>query len=190
MPAKNYLGVAYSVEHPVYVPAEDTFLLLREAKCHGKVLEIGTGSGLIAIYFAKQGFQVDAVDISRYALERASANCAMNRVSIGLAQSDLFSEVRGKYDTIIFNPPYLPVNDQIEGAEAWNGGSDGFHVIRRFLAGAPDHLSESGVIFMILSDLTDIDSLINEFSNFIFTRLGSEHFESETIHAYQLKLGR
>ncbi|MCL4452014.1 MAG: methyltransferase [Candidatus Thermoplasmatota archaeon] len=190
MPSKTYLGVAYNAEHPVYVPAEDTFLLLREANCHGKVLEIGTGSGLIAIYLAKQGLQVDAVDISKHALECASANCVANGVSIRLVQSDLFHDVRGKYDTIIFNPPYLPVNDQIEGAEAWNGGSDGFYVIRRFLEGAPDHLSESGVIFMILSDLTDINSLINEFSNFIFTRLGSEHFESETIYAYQLKLGR
>ena len=97
------------------------------------MLEIGTGSGLIAIYFAKNGYHVDAVDISRDALDCASGNCNLNGVSINLALSDLFQNVRGKYDTIIFNPPYLPTNDDIEGAEAWNGGSDGFAVIRRFL---------------------------------------------------------
>ena len=105
MPLKNYLGVLYNAEHPVYVPAEDSFLLLREAKCHGRVLEIGTGSGLLAIYFAKNGKQVDAVDISRDALDCASGNCILNGVSINLALSDLFQNVKGKYDTIIFNPP-------------------------------------------------------------------------------------
>ena len=190
MPVKNYLGVLYNAEHPVYVPAEDSFLLLREAKCHGRVLEIGTGSGLIAIYFAKNGYHVDAVDISRDALDCASGNCNLNGVSINLALSDLFQNVRGKYDTIIFNPPYLPTNDDIEGAEAWNGGSDGFAVIRRFLAEAPSYLADNGSIYLILSDLTNISNLVDEFRNFDFAMLGSEHFETETIHAFELKLGR
>jgi len=190
MPLKYYQGVLYKAEHPVYVPAEDSFLLLREVKCQGRVLEIGTGSGLIAIYFAKLGKEVDAVDISGEALDCASRNCNLNDVRINLVQSDLFQNIHGKYDTIIFNPPYLPTSDDIEGAEAWNGGLDGFAVIRRFLAGAPSHLADNGSIYLILSDLTDIRSLIQEFRNFDFLLLGSEHFETETIHAYRLTLGR
>jgi release factor glutamine methyltransferase len=190
MPVKNYMGVLYNAEHPVYVPAEDSFLLLREARCHGRVLEIGTGSGLIAIYFAKQGMKVEAVDISKVALDCASGNCNLNGVNINLVLSDLFQNVNGKYDTIIFNPPYLPANDDIEGAEVWNGGSDGFAVIRRFLADVPAYLTGNGSIYLILSDLTNIGSLIEEFRNFDFVPLGSEHFETETIQAYELTLRR
>ncbi|EQD65426.1 methyltransferase, partial [mine drainage metagenome] len=78
MPVKNYQGISYSADYPVYEPAEDTFLLLREAKCRGKVLEIGTGSGLIAIYLSRKGLQVDAVDISEKSLECARENCSIN----------------------------------------------------------------------------------------------------------------
>ncbi|EQD59328.1 methyltransferase [mine drainage metagenome] len=109
---------------------------------------------------------------------------------MNLYLSDLFQAVRGKYDTILFNLPYLPVSDSIEGSGAWDGGIDGFAVTRRFLPSAPDHLAAGGSIYMILSDLTDIDSLMREFQNLDFTLLGSENFESETIHAYELKIRR
>ncbi len=190
MPLKNYRGISYIVEYPVYEPAEDTFLLLRKAKCRGKVLEIGTGSGLIAIYFSRMGLQVDAVDISDNSLECARYNCSLNNVKVKLFHSDLYQAVKGKYDTILFNPPYLPVVDGTEGSVAWDGGIDGFAVTRRFLASTSGHLAEGGSIYMILSDLTNINSLVNEFSDFHFTLLGSEHFETETIHAYELKIRR
>lgn len=190
MPLKNYLGISYSAEYPVYEPAEDTFLLLRETKCRGKVLEVGTGSGLIAIYFSRMGLQVDAVDISENSLECARYNCSLNNAKVNLFHSDLFQAVKGRYDTILFNPPYLPVVDGIEGSGAWDGGVDGFAVTRRFLSGASGHLAEGGSIYLILSDLTNIDYLVNEFKHFHFTLLGSEHFETETIHAYELKIRR
>lgn len=149
---------------------------------------MGTGAGLAAINLAKGGFSVVAVDISDLSVECAQKNAALNGVDIQIIKSDLFSKTAGTFDTVLFNPPYLPVQDNIPGSGAWDGGKDGFAVIRRFLMSCRSHLNEGGHIFIILSDLTDIQQLQTEFKMFSFEIAGLRKFDFETIYCYRLVL--
>ena len=172
----------------VYEPSDDTFLVLDNVKCGNRTLEIGTGSGIISVYCAQKGSEVTSADISVKALECAEGNAVLNGVSISLKRSFLFSEISGIYDTIIFNPPYLPTEDNIEGSEQWDGGPDGFRVTRPFLEEADRFLAQDGSIFLILSDLTDIESLISEFRKYTFQEVASVSFDFERIILYELKI--
>jgi SAM-dependent methyltransferase len=71
----------------------------------GRALDLGTGSGYVAIYLARHGWDVDAVDISPRALELARRNAALNNVAPRIYASDMFGSVSGPYDVIAFNPP-------------------------------------------------------------------------------------
>lgn len=183
---QRYREVSYETCEGVYKPAEDTFLLIESVTCSGRVLEVGTGTGVVAISCAKNGFQTDATDISENALRCAKHNAEINGVMVTFFRSELFAAVSEKYDTILFNPPYLPVEDSFEGSEAWNGGPDGFGVVRKFLSQAVDHLNPGGRLFIILSDLTDIAGLIDEFPMLSFTLVGTQDFEFESIHCYRI----
>jgi release factor glutamine methyltransferase len=91
---------------------EDTFLLAQVsadvAPAHGYALDLGTGTGYVAIYLAQRGLRVDATDVSERALALARANAARNGVQVNLFRSDLFSAAGGPYDVIAFNPPMNP----------------------------------------------------------------------------------
>ncbi len=182
----SFRNVKYTVCEGVYEPSEDTYLLSGILGCVGNVLEIGTGTGVLAIYCALRNCNVTASDISGKALACAGKNMELNGISMKLVDSDLFSSIHGKYDEIIFNPPYLPSEDEFEGAEQWNGGKDGFEVTSRFLVDAGKHLAKGGKIRMILSDLTDIDKLISEFPEYSFKREREDRFDFESIYAYTL----
>ena len=78
------------------------------------------------------------------------------------------------------------MTDQLDGSEQWNGGTDGFLVTRRFLSELPEFLTDSGRAFMILSDLTDIGKLMNEFNNLMFIEIGKETFDFESIYCYEI----
>jgi len=146
--------------HPkVYEPSEDSYLLLGhiDVKEGEKVLEIGTGCGLIALHCAKIA-DVTATDINPYALTLTKENACFNDLKLRIVRSDLFEEVRGKCDVIIFNPPYLERDKPIEGGEgkewidkSWDGGAGGEEVILRFLSQARDFLRPSGRIYLLLS---------------------------------------
>lgn len=172
----------------VYEPAEDSYLMIEYARCGHTVLEIGTGSGIVSIHCALKGSEVDAVDINDGAVECALRNAGINGISINAFQSDLFDKVPvgKKYDTIIFNPPYLPTDDNVPGSEQWDGGSDGFRQVRPFLQEAPNRLTESGEIYLILSSLTDVDELKKEFPVLKFEELGSASFFFEKILVWRV----
>lgn len=183
----NYKGVIINRCIGVYEPAEDTFLMMNAIKCGENVLEIGTGTGIISIYCAANGSNCTATDINERSLECARSNAELNGVKIEFVHSNLFQNIVGKYDTIIFNPPYLPTEDNIEESEQWDGGPDGFMVIRPFLNTARKFLKKNGEVYLILSDLTDIDSLIAEFKNYNFNKLGEDTFESERIMVFSAR---
>ncbi len=71
----------------------------------GRALDVGTGTGYIAIYLAKRGWTVDAVDISSRALENARENARRNAVELNFFQSNLLDKVTGPYDAVAFNAP-------------------------------------------------------------------------------------
>ncbi|EQD26204.1 methyltransferase, partial [mine drainage metagenome] len=116
----------------VYPPSDDTFLLMESIKPGKNVIEIGCGTGLISVFCAKTGSNVTSVDINPLALNCTENNARLNSVTVNTVISDLFEKIDDAYDTVIFNPPYLPSDDDIEGAEQWNGGKDGFKVTRPF----------------------------------------------------------
>lgn len=183
---EKYLSI--SIEHcpEVYRPAEDTFLIMDHIIPGNRVLEIGCGSGIISVYCARMGRAVTCCDISQKALECTERNAIRNRVSLTILNSNLFQNVEGKYDTIIFNPPYLPVEDRIQEAEQWNGGQSGFDVIGPFLDKAGAYLDASGSIYIILSSLTNIEGLIEKYKNFVFKEKAHESYFFETLFLYQI----
>ncbi len=98
---------------------EDTWVLAEEARGRNagnsrRALDLGTGSGYVAIYLALHGWQVDAVDVSPRALELARRNAELNGVAPRVFQSNLFSAVCGPYDAIACNPPMRA--DETEGS--------------------------------------------------------------------------
>ena len=125
-----------------------------------RVLDLCTGNGSLAVIaaMAYPEIQVDASDISPAALEIARVNVARHSLDarIRVIESDLFAGLRGAYDLILCNPPYvtaesmaaLPAEYRAEPALALAGGEDGMDLIRRIVADAPRHLSEDGVLVL------------------------------------------
>ncbi len=146
----------------VYEPREDSYLLLRSVKCSSgeRVLDMGCGSGIIAVSAALQGAKVIAVDINKEAVKNTLFNARMNNVKIFVIAGDLFSPLKKslKFDKIFFNPPYLPEERDEKDALslAWGGGKDGIEIILRFLEELPDFLKENGKCFMIVSTLAKL----------------------------------
>jgi len=121
------------------------------------VLDLCTGSGCLAILAARHfpNAQIDAVDISKDALEVATRNVAEHELEgrVWLYHGDLFAPLGGKrYDLIISNPPYvdatsmagLPPECRAEPKLAFDGGADGLDIVRRILNEAGQHLAPEG----------------------------------------------
>lgn len=143
----------------VYPPSEDTQLLLDTMRIETgeRVLDMGTGSGILAVAAALEGGEVTAVDISPEALACARRNAGTNGVEIAFIESDLFRHVKGSFDVVIFNPPYLPTEEwsnSSKGDQQWDGGGDGVVTIERFLRDLPDHLAPEGKCYLLFSSLS------------------------------------
>lgn len=163
-------GRCLSLSRDVYSPAEDSFLLashvLRRAR--GKVLDVGTGSGVQAVLAASKADKVVAVDINEKALRLAKKNAKANRVlrKCDFRHGNLFSTVKKgeKFDVIVCNPPYLPTgeNDNVSGPidSAWNGGADGRKVIDPFLEDFDAHLAHGGELLLLHCHLADTSKTI------------------------------
>jgi ribosomal protein L3 glutamine methyltransferase len=124
------------------------------------VLDLCTGNGSLAVIaaMAYPEIVVDAADISADALAVARINVERHRLQgrITLLESDLYAAVRGPYDLILCNPPYvtaqsmaaLPAEYRAEPALALAGGADGMDLVRRIVAGAPAHMTEAAVLVL------------------------------------------
>ncbi|RPK54174.1 Release factor glutamine methyltransferase [Streptomyces sp. ADI96-02] len=147
----------------VYAPQHDTHLLLRalarEAIRPGAdVIDLGTGSGLLAVAAARRGANVTAVDVARRAVLTARLNALIARRRVAVHRGDLAAPVPGRtYDLVISNPPYVPSPHgpppRRGSARAWDAGPDGRAVVDRICEAAPSLLRAGGVLLMVHSGL-------------------------------------
>jgi len=138
----------------IYAPDEDSYLLREFVKKFSKdkkVLDVGSGSGILAESATSSGAKkVLCVDIDKESVEK------LKEKGLNAVKSDLFSNVKGKFDLIVFNPPYLPFDsrEDLESSMATTGGKEGDEIIIRFLNEAGDYLEDEGKILVVLSSLT------------------------------------
>ena len=164
----DFCGYTLKVDERVLIPRPETeemvMMVVGAAEEGNSILDLCTGSGAIAIAAFKElekynrAVKMTAVDISADALEVAKENAKRNDAKdIKFVQSDLFEKVRGKFDIIVTNPPYIPtatietlqreVRDH-EPRLALDGGEDGLDFYRRIAEGAPKRLARGGMLIM------------------------------------------
>ncbi|NQJ70885.1 peptide chain release factor N(5)-glutamine methyltransferase [Streptococcus suis] len=168
-PAQYIIGKAdfhdleFAVDERVLIPRPETEelvdLILQENSRAGlRILDIGTGSGAIAISLAKArpDWDVVAVDISEDALAVAQENARSNQVSVQFIQSDVLQAVTGQFDIIVSNPPYISPDDKDEvGANvltsephlALFAEEDGLAIYRQIAEQAGTFLKENGKLY-------------------------------------------
>lgn len=147
----------------IYKPSEDSYLLseilkekiplLLKQNPNLKFLEIGAGSGIHLETAHNLGIKkqnIFSVDISPNAVNHC------NLLGFNCIQSDLFENIKGKYNIIVFNPPYLPedAREPCDSKTATTGGKKGCEIINEFLKQAKDYLVNNGKIFLLVSSLT------------------------------------
>lgn len=157
----------------VYEPSDDTFLMAEHlhAKESETVLDMGTGCGLIGILAAGKAARIVEVDVNPYALQCVKFNTKLNQVAdkVDIVLSDMFSGFKtdAKFDFIVFNPPYLPVDETIIPGEwlekAWYGGRSGREVIDRFLNDVDEHVIKGGRVLMVQSSLSNLEESVKMF---------------------------
>jgi len=164
---KEFYSLNFTVNESVLIPRPETEFLVSEALmdirtnklADPSILEIGTGSGAVAISIASslRAGNIIATDISKNALEVMEENCRRHNVLTWITSKpgNLYEPIKGEtFDLIVSNPPYLtdaemellPPDVQNEPRAALAGGSGGLNVIEPLVAGAAEHLRENGCL--------------------------------------------
>jgi len=157
---QEFMGLEFKTTAAALIPRHDTEVLVSEAlrvfPAARSVLDIGSGSGCVAIAIGKKlpAAAVVSVDISPEALELAQRNAALNGVTVDFRQGSLFGPVQGEqFDLIVSNPPYIPAAHiaalepevrEYEPSTALDGGADGLDFYRLIIPAAPGHLNPGG----------------------------------------------
>ena len=160
----DFYGMQLKVDERVLIPRPETeelveLILVENPETNLSVLDIGTGSGAIALTLAKNrpNWLVTAADISQDALDVASENAKNQNLQIFLKKSDCFTEISEKYDIIVSNPPYISREDESEvGLNVFHSephlalfaDEDGLAIYRRIAEDAKDYLKDGGKIYL------------------------------------------
>ena len=160
----EFFGMELKVDERVLIPRPETeelveLILAENPKENLKVLDIGTGSGAIALALAKNraDWTITAADISQDALDLASENAERLDLEISFIKSDCLSEISSKYDIIVSNPPYISRADEAEVGlnvlhsephSALFADEDGLAIYRRIAEESKDYLNDGGKIYL------------------------------------------
>ena len=162
---KEFFSLDFKVNKNVLIPRPETELMIEEALKHikpgQKILDVGTGSGAIAVSLAVNTTDVSvfASDISEEALKIATENAKRYKVEIKFFKGSLFEPFQGKkFDLIMANLPYIPTDYVLpedvayEPESALFSGEDGLDLIRKFLFELPNFIENNGIVFMEFGD--------------------------------------
>lgn len=160
----EFFGMQLEVDERVLIPRPETeelveLILAENPEENLKVLDIGTGSGAIALALAKNrpDWTITASDISQAALDLARKNAEIQNLNIFLKKSDCFSEISSKYDIIVSNPPYISRRDESEvGLNVLHSephlalfaDEDGLAIYRRIAEESKGYLHDGGKIYL------------------------------------------
>jgi release factor glutamine methyltransferase len=157
-------GMWVFVQQPQIAPTlyfgDDSLALIRHVRPRrdGNALDLCSGPGTQALVASLWSAKVVAVEINPVAVGLAMVNVAMNdrSLQITIRQGDLYSAVGAeKFDTIIANPPLVPIPAELPYPFVGAGGVQGLDIVWRILDGAPDHLTESGSLHLLGTTLSD-----------------------------------
>ncbi len=162
----EFYGYPIKVDERVLIPRPETELLVRQAvstvRGGDSVLDLCTGSGAVAVAIAcevskDRAVSVTATDISDGALALARENARLNKANVTFVKSDLFENVRGRFNVITANPPYVPTAElaglpedvrEFEPRIALDGGADGLDFYRRIAAKVSRYIARGGMLIM------------------------------------------
>lgn len=158
---QEFMGLKFQVNSNVLIPRQDTEILVEEAikqiKPGMEVLDLCTGSGCIIISIMKNVPEITAVatDISKQALIVAKENAKLNEVSVRFETSNLFDSIKGRFDVIVSNPPYIPTAEieklmpevrDFEPYDALDGKEDGLMFYRKIIEEGKQYLKPEGYL--------------------------------------------
>lgn len=163
----DFYGYKIKVDERVLIPRPETeelaLQVVNSAEDGYEILDLCTGSGAIAVAVSKEtekrgvSVKVTAADISDGALALAKENAAANDAKIKFVKSDMFTRIRGRYNIIVSNPPYIPTDEidtlqrevkDFEPRSALDGGKDGLDFYRIIAKEAPKYLARGGMLMM------------------------------------------
>jgi release factor glutamine methyltransferase len=159
---REFFGLSFEVTPAVLIPRPETELLvelaLERMTSNARVLDMGTGSGAIAVALAhtRPESKIFASDVSEQALAVAERNSLLHQTAITFFQSDWYEQVNEKFDLIVSNPPYIREGDghlsqgdlRFEPTDALTDHSTGFTAIEKIIHGAPSHLEHGGWLLL------------------------------------------
>ncbi|MBR3897810.1 MAG: peptide chain release factor N(5)-glutamine methyltransferase [Bacilli bacterium] len=193
----NFYGSELKVDKNVLIPRFETELLVEKTieyakktfKNEIKIIDLGTGSGAIAITLKKKlNSKVDAIDISDKALDVAKYNAKKNNVKISFFHSNMLDNVEEKYDIIISNPPYISFDEKVEDIVKNNepnialyANNNGLEFYEKILKKSKNHIKRPGIIaFEIgMTQGKEIETIANNYLDNIKVKIEKDLTERD-----------
>jgi len=163
----HFNGLELDCLDEVYLPSEDSIFLAENLLVDDshRILDVGTGTGIIALTAARDAAHVLGVDVNPDSVLCAKQNAERNGIeNARFLVSDLFENVDEKFDLVVFNPPYIPVEEEGKLEAAWSGGEGGRRLINRFLDVVGDYLTDDGRFNLLFSSLNDREKVEESFA--------------------------
>ncbi|MFP3164486.1 MAG: class I SAM-dependent methyltransferase [Acidianus sp.] len=183
----EFNGIKLCINDEVYEPAEDTELLLSIVKIKKgeKVVEIGSGSGILSIISAKMGGKVYSIDINPFASLATLCSSKLNNLDIDVINCDMLTCLRNiTFDVGIFNPPYLPFEEYDDWIKySWSGGKSGSEVLVNFI-----NTISARRLYILYSSLSNEDEILEAIRKrrMVINRKTEKTFGFERLIALEL----